>query len=195
MDYTARENELKKKVVMMLKKDFALKPEAAGRDLVHGETVRADFLAWPLSDIVAAGFPQQCIPIEVKYLENDDVGGLAEVCWQAITYQQSVFFGKGGMELRPLFTLIYANGAVNKDPTGEYANAWRWASRLLQRANVGLLDLEGSAIWRFMFGATPFCQRGRQGIKMGNVENVGLKIYVGNVSEGRGITTRYGGRQ
>lgn len=192
MDYTARENELKIKVADALKPDFAMKPEADGRDLVHGERIRADFLAWPLSATVAAGFSEMCIPIEVKYLEDDDIGKLAEVCWQAITYQQSIFFGRAGKMLRPMFTLIYADGDFNKDTRNEYAQAWRWAGRLLQRANVGFLDvMTGYYDWRFSFGGGKYASKSRGVIEMGNVENIGIKIYVGNVAEGRGLTTRY----
>jgi len=192
-NYTERENKLKAKVQAVLKADFYLKPEVSGCDLVHGEPVRVDFLAWPLAHVTAAGFPRQVVAIEVKFLEGDDIGGLAELCWQGITYQQSEYPVEGKV-YRPLFTLLYANGVVDKDPHGEYANAWRWAARLLQRANVGLLDLEGRHRWQFMFGPNYYA-RGGTIIEMSNAENVGVKIYVGNCAEGRGLTTRYGAPQ
>lgn len=190
MDYTEREDALKAQVTAALERDFLIKPEASGRDMVHNEPVRVDFLLWPRQHVVTAGYPRQVAAVEVKWLEDDDIGGLAELCWQGITYQQSVFPDKHGADHRPMFTLLYADSDGDKSPDTDYASAWRWASRILQRANVGFLRVASDG-WGFYFGPSRYAGRRRGEFTMSSVANLGTKIYVGNCSNGRGLTTRY----
>jgi hypothetical protein len=95
--------------------------------------------------------------------------------------------------MRPAFTMLYLDSDY---PTiireEDNRRSWNFARRILQRANVGFLDLpKARHAWRFMFGNQSFCGRYVDGLRMGNVENLGLKIYVGNCENGRGVTTRY----
>jgi len=192
-DYTERENVLKARVVERLSPDFYLRPEQAGVDLVHGESLRPDFLLWPRLPLAAIGYPEQIVPVEVKYISPDDIGALVKVCWQGITYQQARYPSALRGDMRPLFTMLYLDSEY-PDIIADEANrrSWNVLARLLQRANVGFLDASSPGnVWRFMFANQPFCGRNNAGLFLSSVENLGLKIHVGNCETGRGITTRY----
>ena len=96
------ESEIKQLLQNRLESDFEIRPDYPGLYLVDRKTkVIPDFLLKPREHLLAKGFNDSWIPLEVKELKDDDNLSV-RAAWQCITYAQSEFDGE-----RPAFALIF----------------------------------------------------------------------------------------
>lgn len=169
MDLTSfDEKQLKSILLDKLSGDFIFKSEVRGINLVEQRLIIIDFLAMAKPHIVASGFTSKWFGIEVKNIY--EAGGnvpkgkkVNQVCWQSLTYAQSVFEGK-----RPPFVFMFLN-----DP---YSTKGLIA--FLQYGNVGRLKLTKVG-YCFEFTMGYFGKSGNNIYK--GKTNSGINRYVGNV--------------
>lgn len=176
------EQVLKDILEFRLTHDFEIRHEVKGRHLIEGVTVFADMLITPRAHLIANGFDQGCIAIEVKAITNNS-GRLGQVVHQAATYAQSEFDCG-----RPLFALIFpsfddfAGVASSRTYLGEDVGQMiagavaRTTSHLAQFMNVGHFEWANERTWNIKIGGQRYYS-----IKDGKGKTNLLKRYVGTM--------------
>ena len=161
------EDELKAWVQPYLEKDFVIFPESVGQHL-SGTTVVIDFLLFPRPHLIAHGFANGFVGLEVKHItqENGFSRKSSRALWQTISYTDSEFFVDG--KLVPLaFAALFSNLSFQNEDNllmsfgghqSENDKAeWRAMRLLANHANVGVLTMRGSRDewrgWSFSFAA------------------------------------------
>lgn len=178
------EEALKTKVRHYLSPDFIIREEVEGVHIVTGEKVKIDFLIYPKQHLLENGFEDFWVGIEVKSpnVKESHKNG-TKIAWQAITYKQSIFEEK----INPAFVLtypriteFYKNLNVLNETTGTTFthNEGRNVGQLLQRANVGHLELRKDCYWSLKFESEQFYYSNKKG--KGQVKNLGVTVHVGS---------------
>ncbi len=179
-----REALVTKRLMRLLEPHFEVAPQVPGSWPLDDRPLRLDLLVRPKDAALELGFDIPAFGIEVKDPESkESVSKLLDCVMQAYTYGFCEFDGE-----RPAFVLIYPN--VEKffeyDFVNKYKNAeqerpgrreLRLLRRLMQRANVGELNLLTGGAYEFRFEGGRFYDsvRGRSGIK-----GLGMNRYVGS---------------
>ena len=183
------EDRLKQRFIAAVSPYFHVKPEVEGKHLADGYRVYIDFLLYPLKSIRELQFDNWWFGVEVKHIsDKDGIGKINQLFAQTITYQQCVYPGNKH-EIRPIFTLIHTNKLSSND---ERTMHMRRLLQLGQYLNIGYFDLTARS-WKIGFGACSYftCRmnNGIHELRRGNVANLGTKIYIGNATIGRDLTT------
>ena len=179
------EERLKNSFIKLMKPHFHIEQEVKGIDLVHGESVRIDFLLYPLRAIREAGFDPFWFGVEVKHFSDvATTKKIESTIRQAMSYQQTVFFGKTVL-IRTAFSLLFTNIGSDKlfDTLVHFAHTY----------NVGNIEHHRYG-WNFKFaGASSYFsyQFKDKRYHKGGVDNLGVQVYSGNSINGKGLTTRY----
>jgi hypothetical protein len=152
---------------------FEVEPEVVGKFLPDGSRVVIDYILRPKPALVAKGFIDQPIGLEVKSANVSQPGtqGLA-LAWQCITYSMSEFKGQ-----RPAFVLMFLGLSYFWTEPERMIPAMIGA--LLMRSNVGHLDVNPRDVntWKLAFGGGSYFSS-RYG--MGAQPQAALKRRVGN---------------
>ena len=180
-----QEDRLKQKFVTAVSPYFHVKPEVKGKHLADGYPVRIDFLILPKKELVAVGFDPWWAGVEVKHLGADcGTKKVNQLFAQAITYQQCVYHGDNH-DIRPIFTLLHTD---NQDDNATFG----YLRSLAQYLNVGTFEFTRYG-WKIGFGGGSYFRYGRYNgvpnLIKGNVPNLGTKLYIGNATIGRDLTT------
>lgn len=166
----APEGAVRSFVKHALAHDFDLADEVEGRHLIENVKVVVDFVLTPRPHLVAKGFPNVAIPLEVKEFSDRDNKSVRAV-WQCITYAQSEFLGA-----RPPFVLLFPpiRYFVKDGNPCEHAAC---LVSLMPKGNVGELHFSSRAEWEIFFGANRFFSPSRG---LGGQPTVPFKRYVGS---------------
>lgn len=171
----ADEPALKRWLVDHLAEDFELTPEVAGRHLAEGVRVEIDFMAFPKPHLIDAGFVPRHFGIEVKHINQEDGFSrkASRALWQTVSYTDSEF-EIGTSLVKPTFAMLFSNLSFEAERLllrnfgSQRENdlvLWRGLLQLANHANVGTLDIRGTATdWRgwamrFSTGGTYFSRR------------------------------------
>lgn len=169
------EPDLKQWLADHLSQDFELTAEVTGRHLAENVHVEIDFMAYPKPHLIEAGFVPWHFGIEVKHFnQNDGFSRKASrALWQTVSYTDSEF-EIAGSAVRPRFALLFSNLSFESERSllknfGRLTEndwvLWRGLLQLANHANVGTLDIKGTAsawqgwIMRFSTGGTYFLRR------------------------------------
>lgn len=175
-----------------LSKHFVVHREARGKNLLTGQTVRADLLCVPGDNLVRAGFVSAPFVVEVKSTCGSEPQRKArDMAWQMVSYRFSRFdLGIPAFCLAfPRLTAFY--GVDKLLPYAHWTDDYKHnrarvseVETVLMRGNVGWLEWRthvndqyphfvigfgGDRYWSEIKGVT-------------ERQNSGLKLYVGNMS-------------
>lgn len=162
------ESKLKEFVTRKLSPSFEIRPNVEGNFIIDGTPVVVDYLLFPKPALVAQGFVEEWIGLEVKHPE-DKANKPIRFAWQCITYAQSKFDGR-----RPPFVLMFPNIRFFYDEREAIAAGEIY--HFLQKANVGVLDFLWNGEWQLVFGGSNYFSSERG---LGPHPNCALKRYVG----------------
>lgn len=176
------EEELKFYFLRLIQDDFHIEEECAGKHLIEGTRVIADYVLSPKMHLLENGFDEGIISVEVK----SNVGrsnGIFKAnagCWQAATYGQSMFQGR-----RPIFSMMFpdphifaAADSFSLNPEFD-AIGGLWLARSLEHMaqfmNVGFLEVK-NGLWTIKIGSQRYYSQAN-GKGKANL----IKRYTGNV--------------
>ncbi len=171
----ADEPALKRWLVDHLAEDFELTPEVTGRHLAEGVRVEIDFMAFPKPHLIDAGFAPRHFGIEVKHINQEDGFSrkASRALWQTVSYTDSEF-EIGSSLVKPTFAMLFSNLSFDAElkllrnfgsQRENDVALWRGLLQLANHANVGTLDIRGTAadwrgwVMRFSTGGTYFSRR------------------------------------
>lgn len=160
-----------------LESDFVVYEGWTGRHKHAGERVKYDLVIHPRQHLVARGFHEGYVVIEVKLFDQDDKKAhdvkARDLLWQCIAYAFSEIDVPGGHCQPPLFVLFYLGGdGIDPKHQAEF-NA---LARFVQRGGVGRLETSAGSDWAMRFGGS-FYFRSRYGR---GPHNVGTKRQTGS---------------
>lgn len=180
------ENDLKALLIGTLLDDFEIEREVAGRHIIEGQRVRADFLIRARSHILDYDITPEWIGIEVKFFNerSNHLGGkMNETFWQAVTYGQTLFkVGKAPFleQVRPTMAFIFVN---TRSIPRKHQDRFSALLSFCQYANVGQLTLSPVG-YEFSFGGGFYFGKHRGDFRIGNT-NLGVRRYIGNAMASR----------
>ena len=170
-----------KNIKQCLENDFNIFQEVKGVHIVEKKKVRIDFLIKPKKHVIEAGFDDCWVGIEVKYFDNpkEQIGKVARLLWQSITYQQSEYCIHGE-NIRPQFVLM----ASNIDGSDELKQMYRPTLQVANLAMVGSLSVKDSNNWAMGFVSSRYMIKTNGKLRKTNT-NAGRGVYIGNSARKR----------
>lgn len=138
-----------------LEHDFLVHEGWTGRHKHGGERVKYDLLLQPRSSLVAQGFDEGFVVVEVKRFGPEDKRKhdvkARDLLWQCVAYSFSDILLPSGEYERPLFVLYYICGVgLNEIGQAELSVLHSF----VQRGGVGSLELDANRAWSMRFGGS-----------------------------------------
>ncbi len=192
-----KEDEIKEWFVKYFIEDFYIEEEVSGYHIVQKQNVKIDFIIYPRKHLENKGFINECIGIEVKYIDpmSEDLAKKAnKSIWQTISYNDCLFGLKSGKQIQPKFCMVFSNLSFDYEenlykefPHAHNKRIWFYYLLLANHANVGELRIKGTREeptgWSFRFGNSGVYFRKKTDdnsiYEIGN-PNLAIKKRIGN---------------
>lgn len=135
--------------------DFFVYEGWIGRHKHGGERVRYDLAIRPRDHLIAKGFDDGVVIVEVKLFNPQDKKKhdtkVRDLLWQCIAYSFSEIQIPDGVPERPLFVLYYIGGTgIDEIFKSELSTLHHF----IQRGGVGCLNVEANGAWSIRFGGS-----------------------------------------
>lgn len=138
-----------------LETDFFVHEGLGGYHKHGGEHVRYDLVIQPREHLIAKGFDDGIIIVEIKLFNPEDKKKhdikVRDLLWQCIAYAFSEVQMPSCMRERPIFVLYYIGGAGIDDFCKTELNMLH---HFIQRGGVGRLNVDKNGDWSMRFGGS-----------------------------------------
>ena len=179
------ENSHASHIKYCLESDFEIIEQVRGLHLIENEKVKIDLMIRPKSHLIAAGFDDCWVGVEVKFFRDPvrQIGKVARLLWQSITYRQSEY-DIGGLKVRPQFVLMASNIYSDTVEEEELRKMYRPTLQVANLAMVGLLEAADKNNWNISFVSSGYMRK-KHGILHRTNTSAGRGSYIGNSARKR----------